>query len=232
MNWRVGIMCLAATGFAFAAENKADAVKRIDAAANVFREINSAPDKGIPNEILEKAQCIGIVPGMKRAGFVVGGNYGRGVVVCREANGRGWTGPAEIRVEGGSFGLQIGAGETDLVFVVMNQHGMEKLLQDKFTIGGDASAMAGPVGRSAAANTDAMMHAEILSWSRARGVFAGITLNGSTLRPDNKENEALYGKAVTNREILTGQVRPPAAAQPLYTALNQYVPAAKTAARH
>jgi lipid-binding SYLF domain-containing protein len=231
MKWQAGVMCVAAVALAFAADEKSDAVKRIDQAAAVFQEINSAPDKGIPQEILEKAQCIGIVPGMKRAGFVVGGNYGKGVVVCRAARGSGWTGPAVIRIEGGSFGLQIGAGETDVVFIVMNQHGMDKLLSDKFTVGGDVAAMAGPVGRSASAQTDAMMHAEILSYSRARGVFAGITLNGSTMRADEKENRALYGRDVTNREILTGQVRPPAAAQPLYTALNKYVPASKTARR-
>lgn len=231
MNWQVGVMFVAVTGFAFAADTQSDAVKRIDQAAKVFQEVNAAPDKGVPQEILEKAQCIGIVPGMKRAGFVVGGNYGKGVVVCRAATGTGWTGPAAIRIEGGSFGLQIGAGETDVVFIVMNQHGMDKLLTDKFTVGGDAAAMAGPVGRSASANTDAMMHAEILSYSRARGVFAGITLNGSTMRPDDKDNAAMYGRDVTNREILTGKVRPPEAAKPLYSALNQYVPASKTAHR-
>jgi lipid-binding SYLF domain-containing protein len=136
-----------------------------------------------------------------------------------------------IRVEGGSFGLQIGAGETDVVFVVMNDRGMDKLLESKFTIGGDAAAMAGPVGRSASANTDALMHAEILSYSRARGVFAGITLNGSTLRPDHDANSALYGRDMTNREILTGKVQAPAAAQPLYAALHRYVPKSKSAHR-
>jgi lipid-binding SYLF domain-containing protein len=231
MNLRVGIMCFAVAGLTFAAESKSDTVKRIDEAGRVFQEVNAAPDKGIPQEILEKAQCIGIVPGMKRAGFVIGGNYGKGMVVCRTAHASGWTAPAMIRIEGGSFGLQIGAGETDVVFVVMNQRGMDKLLESKFTVGGDAAAMAGPVGRSAAANTDAQMHAEILSYSRARGVFAGITLNGSTLRPDKDANAALYGQDETNREILTGKVQTPAAAQPLYTALNKYVPASKSARR-
>ncbi len=231
MKWQAGVMCAAVAALALAADEKSDVVKRIDQAAAVFQEINAAPDKGVPQEILEKAQCIGIVPGMKRAGFVVGGNYGKGVVVCRAARGSGWTGPAVIRIEGGSFGLQIGAGETDVVFIVMNQRGMDKLLTDKFTVGGDVAAMAGPVGRSASAKTDAMMHAEILSYSRARGVFAGITLNGSTMRPDEKENRALYGRDVTNREILTGKVKAPEAAQPLYAALNKYTPASKTASR-
>lgn len=231
MNWRVGILCFAVTGFTFAAESKSDTIKRIEEAGRVFQEVNAAPDKGIPQEILEKAHCIGLVPGMKRAGFVIGGNYGKGMVVCRAAGASGWTAPAMIRIEGGSFGLQIGAGETDVVFVVMNQRGMDKLLESKFTIGGDAAAMAGPVGRSASANTDALMHAEILSYSRARGVFAGITLNGSTLRPDKDANAALYGRDVTNREVLTAKVQAPAAAQPLYSALNRYVPASKSAQR-
>jgi SH3 domain-containing YSC84-like protein 1 len=213
-------IALAVSALAFAADDQAKAVKHIDEAANVFTEINAAPDKGIPHDILEKAQCIGIVPSLKRAGFIVGGKYGKGVVVCREANG--WSAPSNIRIEGGSVGFQIGAGETDLVFVVMNQRGMDKLMADKFTVGGDVSAMAGPVGRSAEAQTDAMMHAEILSWSRARGLFAGVSLEGSTLRPDKDENTALYGPNTTQQEILTGKVKPPAAAQSLYTALNRY----------
>lgn len=232
MNWRTGLVCVAVSGLALAADSKSEAVQRIDEAAKVFQQINSAPDKGIPQEILERAKCVGIVPGMKRAGFVVGGQYGVGVVTCRSANNRGWTGPATVRLEGGSFGLQIGAGETDAVFVVMNDEGMNKLLQSKFTIGAGAAAMAGPVGRSASAKTDALMHAQILSYSRSRGVFAGATLNGSTLRPDEAANADIYGHQVTNEEILTGKVRPPAVAQPLYTALNKYMPAQeKTAER-
>jgi lipid-binding SYLF domain-containing protein len=213
-------IALAVSALAFAADDQAKAVKHIDEAASVFTEINQAPDKGIPHDILEKAQCIGIVPNLKRAGFVVGAKYGKGVVVCRA--GGHWSAPSTIRVEGGSVGFQIGAGETDLVFTVMNQRGMDKLMADKFTIGGDASAMGGPVGRSAEAQTDAMMHAEILSWSRARGLFAGISLEGSTLRPDKDENTALYGANVTQQEILTGKVKPPAAAHSLYTVLNRY----------
>lgn len=210
---------------AFAAESKTEVVKRINESAAVFQEINATPDKGIPQDLLEKAKCVGIVPNLKRAGFIVGGKYGKGVLVCRASNGRGWTGPSTIRVEGGSVGFQIGAGETDLVFVVMNERGMNKLMDDKFTVGGDASAMAGPVGRSAEAQTDAMMHAEILSWSRSRGAFAGIALTGATLRPDKEDNEAIYGNGVTQHEILLGKVRPPAAADALYSALNRYMPA-------
>jgi len=224
-------LTLAAVGVA--ADNKADSVKRINEAATVFEEINAAPDKGIPKDILEKAECVGIVPNLKRAGFIVGGKYGKGVITCRTSTGRGWTGPSTIRIEGGSVGLQIGAGETDLVFAVMNQRGVQKLLDDKFTVGGDAAAMAGPVGRSAEAQTDAMMHAEILSWSRARGVFAGITLTGSTMRPDKEDNDAIYGKAVTHKEILQGAIAPPTSAAPLYAALNKYMPTrpAKAAAK-
>jgi lipid-binding SYLF domain-containing protein len=203
-----------------AADKPGSAEKRIQESANVFSEIMSAPDKGIPKEILERAQCIGIVPNLKRAGFVVGAKYGKGIMVCRTA--QGWSGPSTIKVEGGSVGLQIGAGETDLVFVVMNKSGQDKLLGDKFTFGGDASAMAGPVGRTAEAQTDAKMHAEILSYSRARGVFAGITLDGSTLRPDKDDNQAIYGREVSQREILTGNLPHPAAASALYPLLQPY----------
>jgi SH3 domain-containing YSC84-like protein 1 len=226
----VGLALFAISGLTYAAD-KEDAVKRIREAAAVFDEINSAPDRGIPHEILENAQCIGIVPNLKRAGFIVGAKYGKGVLVCRTGASRKWSGPSTIRIEGGSVGFQIGAGETDLVFVVLHQRGMDKLMQDKFTVGGDASAMAGPVGRSASAQTDAMMHAEILSWSRARGVFAGISLDGSTLRPDEGDNRAIYGRDVTNREILTGKVPPPPVAAPLYAAIDKYAPARKASNR-
>jgi len=204
-----------------------DVTKRIRESSTVLHEILDAKDKGIPEDLLEKAQCVGVVPNLKRAGFIVGAKYGKGVVVCREANGRGWSAPSTVRIEGGSVGFQIGAGETDVVFIVMNRRGMDKLLEDKFTIGADASAMAGPIGRSAEARTDAMMHAEILSYSRSRGIFAGISLEGATLRPDKDDNRALYGRDVTQREILTAKVPAPAAAQPLYSVLNETAPAKK-----
>jgi len=202
---------IAASAMTFAAESKAQITHRIDEAAKVFTEINQTPEKGIPQDILEKAQCVGIIPGLKRAGFIVGGKYGKGVVVCRTNSASGWSAPSTVIVEGGSVGFQIGAGETDLVFAVMNQRGMDKLMDDKFTIGGDASAMAGPVGRSAEAQTDAMMHAEILSWSRARGAFAGISLEGSTLRPDKGDNGVMYGGGGDQRDVLPGKVAAPAA---------------------
>jgi lipid-binding SYLF domain-containing protein len=198
-----------------------EAFARIDHAGKVFTEIMNAPDKGIPQELFEKANCIVIIPGMKKAGFMVGGNYGKGVMTCRDKNmASGWTGPSTVRMEGGSFGAQIGAGETDVVLLVMNQEGAEKLMGDKFTFGGDASAMAGPVGRDASAKTDAKLTAGILSYSRARGAFAGVTLNGSTLRPDNDDNTKIYGHAVSHKDILMGKVQAPAAARPLIVALN------------
>ena len=229
IKWIALFVLFAIPGFLFAAGDKAAAEKRMSEAATVFGEIMSAPDKGIPQEILEKAQCIGIVPSLKRAGFIVGAKYGKGVLVCRAA--RGWSAPSTIRIEGGSVGLQIGVSETDLVFIVKNKSGEDKLMQDKFTIGADAQAAAGPVGRTAEAQTDVQMRAEILSYSRARGVFAGISLDGSTLRPDNEDNEAVYGRALNQREILTGQVRHPAAARSLYTALNRYAGAGHVARR-
>jgi lipid-binding SYLF domain-containing protein len=198
--------------------------KRITESAQVLNEIMGAKDRAIPEDLLQKAQCVGIVPNLKRAGFIIGAKYGKGVVVCREESGRGWSAPSTIRIEGGSVGLQIGAGETDVVFMVMNQTGMEKLMRDKFTIGADASAMAGPLGRSAEARTDAMMHAEILAYSRSRGVFAGISLEGSTLRPEMEDNRELYGHEITQQEILRGRERPPAIAERLYTELNRYAP--------
>jgi len=196
--------------------------KRIAESAVVLSEIMHAKDKGIPEDLLEKAQCVGVVPNLKRAGFIVGAKYGKGIVVCRGPEARGWSAPSTIRIEGGSVGLQIGAGETDVVFIVMNQRGMDKLMRDKFTIGADASAMAGPVGRSAEARTDAMMHAEILAYSRSRGVFAGLSLEGATLRPDNDDNQALYGRRVTQQEILRGRMHAPPSAEPLYAELNRY----------
>ena len=206
------------------AQHTDEHTKRIRESATVLQEIMDAPDKGIPQDLLEKAHCVGIVPNLKRVGFIVGAKYGKGVVTCRLASAGGWSAPSTIRIEGGSIGLQIGAGETDVVFIVMNQSGEEKLMKDKFTVGADASAMAGPVGRSATAQTDAMMRAEILAYSRSRGVFAGIALEGATLRPDNDDNRKIYGSEVHQREILHGKVQPPASASALYDVLNKVAP--------
>ncbi len=183
-----------------------------------------AKDRSIPRDLLQKAHCVGIVPSVKRVGFIVGAKYGKGIITCRAENSVGWSAPSTIRIEGGNIGLQIGLGETDLIFAVMSQKGEDNLLKDKFTIGVDASAMGGPLGRETAAQTDAMMRAEILAYSRSRGVFAGITLDGATLRPDNDDNHKLYDSEVGQREILHGRVAPPPAADPLYAELNRYAP--------
>ena len=197
-----------------------DPQKRMRASGEVLSELMDAKDKGIPQDLLEKSECVGVIPGLKRAGFIVGAKYGKGVVVCR--TNRGWSAPSTVVVEGGSIGFQIGAGETDLVFIVMNRDGMRKIMQDKFTVGGDASVMAGPVGRTGEAQTDAMMHAQILAYSRSRGIFAGVSLEGATLRPDRGDNREMYGREVTQREILTGAVPRPVGADTLYAELERF----------
>ncbi len=196
--------------------------ERLQDSADIFQQIMSTPDKGIPQDLLNRAQCVVIVPGLKKAAFVVGGQYGRGFAMCRNSTETGWGAPAAVRVEGGSVGFQIGGSSTDVVMLVMNRRGMDKLIGDKFTIGADLSAAAGPVGRTASAQTNARMDAEILSYSRAKGLFAGVSLNGATMRPDPEENKILYGRALTNREIIMENVKPPAAASSLIAALDRY----------
>ena len=196
-------------------------VERLDDATTVIREVMDTPDKGIPQDLLDKSECVVIVPGLKKGAFIIGGKYGKGFLSCRKA-GAGWSAPGAIRVEGGSFGLQIGGSETDVVLLVMNQGGVKKLLSSKFTLGADASAAAGPVGRTSSAATDAQMHAEILTYSRARGLFAGISLEGATLRPDDDANKDLYGRQLSNADIVQGTIRPPAAATGLLAELNKY----------
>ena len=199
-----------------------EAVERLTNAKTVFEEVMGISEKAIPRDLLAKANCIVIVPGLKKGGFIVGGQYGVGVASCRNQQGAGWTGPSTVRLEGGSFGLQIGGGETDVIMLVMNKTGSDKLMKSKFTLGGEGSAMAGPVGRSATAQTDAYMRAEILSYSRSRGAFAGVTLNGSTLRPDDGDNKKLYGKEVKHEEILQGRVPAPASATELISVITKY----------
>ena len=196
--------------------------KRLDEAAAVFSEVMDAPDKGIPQELLENAHCIVIVPGLKTAAFVFGAKYGKGYLSCRNKSGAGWSAPGTVRVEGGSVGFQIGGSETDVIMLVMNDRGEDKLLSSKFTLGAEGSVAAGPVGRTATAQTDAQMHAEILSWSRSQGLFAGIALEGATLRQDLDDNQELYGKKLENRRIVTGGVRPPREAEKLMSLLNRY----------
>ena len=205
------------------AVEKSKTDERLDEAADLFSEIMAAPDKSIPQDLLDKAPCIVIVPGLKKGAFVVGGKYGRGFAVCRAAD-QGWGPPAAIRIEGGSFGLQIGVSSTDVILLVMNERGMKKLTSSKFTIGADAAAAAGPVGRNATAQTDAMLSAEILSWSRARGLFAGVSLDGATLRNDLDENKEMYGQRWTSKEILNSGAKTPAAAAKLLGELNKYSP--------
>jgi lipid-binding SYLF domain-containing protein len=196
--------------------------KRLGEAAVVFSEIMATPDKGIPQDLLEKAHCIVIVPGLKTAAFLVGGKYGKGFLSCRNRDGEGWSAPAAVRIEGGSVGFQIGGSETDLIMLVMNQGGEGKLLSSKFTLGAEGSVAAGPVGRTATAQTDVQMKAEILSWSRSQGLFAGLALEGATLREDLDDNAALYGKKLENRAIVTEGIRAPKAASRLLGLLNRY----------
>jgi lipid-binding SYLF domain-containing protein len=197
------------------------AAERLQESAEFLREIMAVPERSIPQDLLERAHCVVLVPGLKKMAFGLGGKYGRGFALCRNSGG-GWGAPGAIRVEGGSVGFQIGVSSTDVVMLVMNKRGMEKLLSSKFTIGADASAAAGPVGRQTGAQTDAFMRAEILSWSRSRGVFAGLSLEGATLRNDIDENQDLYGQPYENKQIVMQNVAPPKAAAPLMALLNKY----------
>lgn len=209
---------------AFGATNpETEAIRRVHESNEVFKEIMNAKDAGIPQELLDRAHCAVIVPGLKHGGFIVGAKYGKGVLMCRKMGG-GWAGPATIRIEGGSFGFQAGGGETDLVLLVMNERGAAKLLKSEFKIGGEAGAMAGPVGRTVQAATDASMRAEMLGYSRSRGVFAGIAVEGSTLREDLNDNKAIYGQRLSSEEILNGRtaVTGTAETRELAATLNQF----------
>jgi lipid-binding SYLF domain-containing protein len=213
-----------ATALAFVPLRAADneTTKRLNDSAIVFSEVMDAPDKSIPQELLEKAHCIVIVPDLKTAAFVVGGKYGKGYLSCRNAARTGWSAPGTVRIEGGSVGFQIGASSTDLIMLVMSARGADKLLESKFTLGAEGSVAAGPVGRTATAQTDAQMSADILSWSRSQGLFAGVALEGATLRQDLSDNLDLYGKKLENRQIVTKGVRVPRAAEKLVELLNKY----------
>lgn len=197
-------------------------VKRLNAAGEVFNEIMAVSDKAIPQNLLDGAECVVIVPGTKKGAFIFGGKYGRGFLSCRNKNGVGWTAPGGVRIEGFNFGLQAGGSETDIVMLVMNQKGMRRLLRSRFTLGGDASAAAGPVGRTVEAKTDALLTAEILAYSRTRGVFAGVSLDGATLRQDKKVNNGLYGYPYENRYIITNDMSPSKDGQKLVSLLNKY----------
>ena len=197
------------------------AAERLAESATILKEVMDAPDKGIPSDLLRSAHCVVIVPGLKKAGLIVGGKYGRGFLICRKAD-KSWGAPAALRIEGGSFGFQIGASESDVIMLLMDERSVQGIVASKFTLGGDADVAAGPVGRSATAQTDATMRAKILSYSRSRGVFAGIALTGATLRQDLDENNEMYGRQWTTREIVDGRVAPPRAASDLIELLTKY----------
>ncbi len=201
------------------------ASERLRESATVLQEVLAAPDKGIPEDLLRKAHCVVVVPGVKQGAFIVGAKYGRGFLVCRTAGG-GWGAPGALRIEGGSFGFQIGGSETDVIMLVMDERSVKGILSSKFTLGGAADVAAGPVGRSSTAQTDATMNAKILSYSRARGVFAGIALTGATLRQDLDENAEMYGKQITNEDIVSNR-KPPSDAAGLLAVLGKYPPTGK-----
>jgi lipid-binding SYLF domain-containing protein len=202
------------------ASDKEDDISRIDHATQVFHEIQTAPD-GIPATVLKDAKCIAIIPGEKKFAFIFGGNYGRGVATCR--HGASWSAPMFVAIDGGSVGYQIGGSSTDLIMVFMNDHALQNLMSDKFKLGGDASVAAGPVGRQAAADTDISLRAEILAYSRSRGVFAGISLDGAVVQTDQSGDHAMYGDEVTHRQILDGKITPPDAARPLLREIRRAV---------
>ena len=224
----LGAILLAAFPSVLSAEK---AQERLQDATTVFQEIMNTPEKGIPQDLLNKAHCIVIVPGVKKLALGIGGKYGRGFTLCRDKDHVGWGAPAAVRMEGGSIGWQIGGSESDIVLLVMNASGAKKLLESKFTLDADASAAAGPVGRTAQASTDAQMRAEILSYSRARGLFAGLSIGGATLRQDLDENAELYGKKLTNKEILMGNVKPPAVGSRVAGRFDHSLPHGRRSAR-
>jgi lipid-binding SYLF domain-containing protein len=217
---------------ALAASDREDDISRIHASARVFREIMNTSDKSIPQELLESAKCLAIIPGEKKAAFIFGASYGKGIATCRTAEG--WSAPLFLAVGGGSWGLQIGGNSTDLVLIIRSEHGMHSLLSDKFKIGADATAAAGPVGRHAAADTDLKLNAEILTYSRSKGAFAGVSLDGAVVEADRSGDRAMYGADVERNQILDGAVPVPRAAQNLISEIGQYANthAAENASAH
>jgi SH3 domain-containing YSC84-like protein 1 len=211
------VALLSLTGLSWAEQDREATTDRLDHAGNVLQEIMAAPDKGIPEEVLEHAKCIAVVPHMIKGGFIFGAENGRGVATCRTA--KGWSAPAFFAITGGSWGLQIGIEGVDLVMIIQNEKGMQHLLVSNFQIGADASAAAGPVGRHASANTDWKLDTEILTYSRAKGAFAGLTLSGASIRRDDDSMKAVYGRHVTTRSVLTGRVAATASAAPFLSAV-------------
>ena len=223
----LGTLAVMFAGLSWAAgdDDQSDIAKRIDNSANVLNEIMATPDKAIPNSVMNNAKCIAVIPSMVKIAIGFGGNHGKGVATCRTANG--WSAPAPITITGGSWGLQLGGQAVDLVMVVNNDQGMQHLLSSKFKLGADASAAAGPVGRSAAADTDVTMRAEVLTYSRARGVFAGIDLSGAAISQDRDETRALFGKMIPFADILSGKVPAPNGTEPFLATVKKYSTQAK-----
>ena len=193
--------------------------ERLQNAATVLTEMVNSTDNGIPAALFVKAKCVVVIPGVKKAAIGIGGQYGRGYISCRSDSASGWSAPGAVRIEGGSVGLQLGGSDTDVILAVLNDRGVDRLLSSRFTVGADAAVAAGPVGRQASAQTDATMMAEILAWSRSRGVYAGISLQGSTLREDSGENRDLYGKELPNKDIVQGHTPSPGQAKVFMAAL-------------
>lgn len=216
----ISVLALATT-FAAVASDRDDDITRIHHATDVLDQIMQAPDQHIPNGLLNKARCIAIIPGDVKFAFIFGGNYGRGIATCRTESGN-WSAPAFLAVDGGSVGYQIGGSSTDLVMLFMNDHALHSLLSDRFKLGGDASVAAGPVGRTADADTDLKLTSEILSYSRTKGVFAGVSLQGAVVQSDKSGDHAMYGEDVQRQQILSGQVPVPEVARPLVHSLDQY----------
>jgi len=210
-------------------KNDSDIAKRIDASATVLNEVMATPDKAIPDKVMRDAKCIAVIPSMVKVAVIVGGNHGKGIASCR--TGSGWSAPAPITITGGSWGLQLGGQAVDLVLIVTNDQGMQHLLSSKFKLGADASAAAGPVGRDAAADTDVKMRAEVLTYSRARGLFAGIDLTGSAVTQDKDETRLLYGSFVPFPDILSGRVQATASSEPFLAAVRRYSIQSKESSR-
>jgi lipid-binding SYLF domain-containing protein len=228
MSWLLAfasVLLFANLGWAEDPKDRSDIQKRIQNAADVLNEIMAVKDKAVPDKIMADAECVAVVPSMVKIAIGIGGNHGKGVATCKTASG--WSAPAPFTITGGSWGLQIGGQAIDLVMIVMNQKGMDALLSSKFKVGADASAAAGPVGREAAADTDWKMKAEVLTYSRARGVFAGIDLNGSRIAQDQDETRVLFGKMVPFAEILSGRVTPPEGSEPFLSAVHKYASQAR-----
>lgn len=211
------LSALSATALLQASEGD---IRRLADSNAMFKEMMDTPDRSVPRDLLHDAECAVLVPGLKKAGFILGGKYGRGYALCRTP--KGWSAPVAVRIEGGSVGFQIGASETDILLLVMNKRGMERLLSSEFTLGGEASVAAGPVGRESQAQTDLTLRAEILSWSRSRGVFAGIALQGATLRADSDTDRDLYGREINRGDVLNGTVEAPKPAEELIATMTRY----------